>query len=286
MIKSIEFNLIHPLFAQSWVDAFDPLLPKLWSKNVVMFHIGRSGSSVLGKLLNETNEIIWDEEIYHFFLEKVVKPQKKHSSGIINFPFDPIKLVRNRMLVRRLFHPLKKIYGCEIKFYHLRKTQIELEKYLDYLEYLGFKDWIILERRNYLRVLVSSIISNRKMKPYHIAAGENPQLVQVHLNIESTESGRKHLSLLESLQNHQHDFQHLEYILRDRHTLKLTYEDDIEKDPRIAARRICKFLNIPNQDSQPVYGKTNPFSLKEIIINFEEVQQVLDGTPFEWMLYE
>lgn len=58
MIKSIEFNLIHPLFAQSWVDAFDPLLPKLWSKNVVMFHIGRSGSSVLGKLLNETNEII------------------------------------------------------------------------------------------------------------------------------------------------------------------------------------------------------------------------------------
>lgn len=287
VVKShLEFNLVHPLLARPFVDPLNSLLPKLWSRSVAMFHIGRSGSTVLGKLLNETDEIIWDEEIYHSFFKNWIKPNKKRLAEGANFPFDPMKLVRNRMLAHRLIHPREKIYGCEIKFFHLRRTGIELEDYLNYLERLGFNDWIVLERKNYLRVLVSSTISNRKLKNFHIAPGENPQLIRVHLNIDAVKTGGECRSLLKFLQSYREDFRRLEEALRDRHSLKLTYEDDIAENPQVAAKRVCDFLNIPYQEAPVGCGKTNPFSLKEMIVNFEEVRQVLDGTPFEWMVYK
>ena len=34
------------------------------SKNIAMFHAGRSGSTVLGDLLNQNPQIFWDSEIF------------------------------------------------------------------------------------------------------------------------------------------------------------------------------------------------------------------------------
>lgn len=39
----------------------------LRSGNIVMFHIGRSGSTVLGDLLDQHSSVYWDGEIYQSF---------------------------------------------------------------------------------------------------------------------------------------------------------------------------------------------------------------------------
>lgn len=284
-LNDLEFSWIHPLLASSLAAPLDTVLPKLWHDSVAMFHIGRSGSTVLGELLARSPEMIWDREIYHLAL-KFLRGKKKGYRSVDNLSFDPIKLVRNRMLLRRFIHPGKRIYGCEIKFYHLRRMGIDLEDYINYLESIGFKSFIILERKNYLRAIVSSIISNRKLKNFHISSGENPQLIQIELDTELLKTDGECKSLLEYLQTHRNDFQRLESILSDRYTLKLTYEEDIASDPRVGARRVYDFLDLGDRRGQVRYGKTNPYPLCEIITNFDEVERVLSGTAFEWMVYD
>lgn len=66
----------------------------------------------------------------------------------------------------------------------------------------------------------------------------------------------------------------------------MTYEDDISKDPLVGYKRICQFLGAGLEKVSIRFGKTNPFKLSDIIINFEEVERILRGSPFEWMLYE
>jgi len=64
----------------------------------------------------------------------------------------------------------------------------------------------------------------------------------------------------------------------------LVYEDDISSDPVVAYRRGCEFAGIGCHDISVKHSRTNPFDLAEVLTNFSEVERVLCGTPFEWML--
>jgi hypothetical protein len=50
----------------------------------------------------------------------------------------------------------------EIKFFHLDHNGIPLGEFLEYLKTTGFTKFIVLERKNYLRKLVSSMTGLRK----------------------------------------------------------------------------------------------------------------------------
>jgi hypothetical protein len=66
----------------------------------------------------------------------------------------------------------------------------------------------------------------------------------------------------------------------------LTYEKDIQNDPVKAYQQVCDFLGIKSRNVTVELSRTNPFVANEMIENFDEVESVLNGTNYEWMLYE
>jgi hypothetical protein len=67
--------------------------------------------------------------------------------------------------------------------------------------------------------------------------------------------------------------------------LSLTYEDDLAANPDEAYRRVCDFAGLGHYEATVRLGRTNPFELRDILTNFADVERVLRGTSFEWMLY-
>lgn len=268
------------LNGQAAADTGDagPSSPPIECAKVAMFHIGRSGSTVLTNLLSQHPRVFWDAEIYerHFqALEKqgqIVKPGER--------AVDPIELLR-----QRLNQADKELYGFETKFYHLRLTDIKLSEFIVQLQGLGFNQFIILERRNYLRKIVSSLVAKQNAR-YYLPAGQEAVLTQIRLEVDQVQTDRDSKPLITYLNDFQERFRRLDELLTGANVLRLTYEDDVLADPLVGYRRLCDFLGLDDYEPTVHHGRTNPFKLNEIITNFDEVEQALRETPFEWMLYE
>lgn len=150
---------------------------------------------------------------------------------------------------------------------------------------MDFNRFIILKRRNYLRKLVSSVIADKTLR-WHQTHRERPKLIQIELALDEIQIGARTKPLMVWLQNFHDRFLILEGLLSNQKVLQLTYEDDIELSPLLAYERVCDFIGVKPYEVSVRYGKTNPFKLDEMIINFEEIVATLRGTPFEWMVYQ
>ncbi|NJO77633.1 MAG: hypothetical protein HC827_03340 [Cyanobacteria bacterium RM1_2_2] len=195
---------------------------------------------------------------------------------------DPLRYLRKRM-----YRAGNRFYGCEIKFFHLDILKLDLKDFVDQLSSMGFTHFIVLERKNYLRKIVSSKVA--KLSQYHIKPGEAAPSIQIHLDPQQITLERHTRTLIEWLEEYQNQFNSLEKLLEDYQTLKLTYEEDISSSPRIAYQQVLKFIGIEVSDENgPAirYAKTNSRQLSQIITNFDEVEAALRKTPFEWMLCE
>ena len=78
----------------------------------------------------------------------------------------------------------------------------------------------------------------------------------------------------------------LEEQLIDKNVLHLSYEEHIQDNPKEAYLKICEFLQIKPKKVDVRLSRTNPYPLKDIIENMDEVRDYLHGTPYEWMLEE
>ena len=263
-----------------------PILNKFSLGNIAMFHIGRSGSTVLGDLLNQSPKILWDGEVYHTYVDwggqKALRKGKNPS-------IDPIKLLQAEKIKAR-----RRFYGFEVKFYHLDRTNMSLSDYVQQICELGVNHFIILKRKNYLRKIVSSYIAFDKKKNNlrtidesdHHSANTKATLHQINLNINRITIDGSNRSLLEHLEYYQNNFQKLDTELAQQKVLRLTYEDHIAQGPINGYHQVCDFLSISRHPVTVQYGKTNPFKLSKIVENFSEVEKTLNNTDFEWMLYE
>ncbi|MEM6812612.1 MAG: hypothetical protein AAF549_09130 [Pseudomonadota bacterium] len=263
-----------------------PILNKCSLGNVAMFHIGRSGSTVLGDLLNQSPKILWDGEIYHTYVDWSGKKATRVGQ---NPSVDPIRLLEVEKIKAR-----RRYYGFELKFYHLDRTNISLSDYIQKICELGVNHFIILKRKNYLRKIVSSYVSFDKQQSNlrsidnsdHHSADTKAKLHKITLNIDSVNIDATKKTLLEHLEYYQNNFQKLDSELSDKKVLRLTYEEHIAQGPINGYHKTCDFLSINRHPVTVKYGKTNPFRLSEIVENFSEVEKVLQNTEFEWMLYE
>jgi hypothetical protein len=248
------------------------------AQNVVMFHIGRSGSTVLGDLLGQHPAIFWDAEIYaRLFYEW---EQQGAVIGANGFALDPVNFLQQRMIQAG-----ERIYGFEIKFFHLKVTHVALPSYVTALHGLGFSHYVLLQRRNTLRKLVSSVIGHQRAR-WHQPADRGTSLIRISLDVNNVAIDRERKPLLAYLQDYETNFKALAQLLHDRHVLHLSYEEDVSADPQIAYGCVCDFLGLERYPAIIRYGKTNPFPLRAMIANFDEVEGVLSGTPYAWMLYE
>jgi hypothetical protein len=243
-----------------------------------MFHIGRSGSTVLGDLLNQHPEIYWDGEIYDPF-------SKGWALGTVMAPgemgLDPIRVLRKRRIKAGA-----RYYGFETKFFHLRLMEVGLSEYVRDLHRHGVDRFVVLERRNYLRKVVSAAVAHERATFSRSAHDAQPAATRVCLDTQDLRIEFSSRPLLDYLEDYRENFARLRELLPEERTLWLTYEDDVSLDPARGYERVCSFVGL---DPYPVavrYGKTNPHPLSEIIVNYDEVENALGGTTYEWMLYE
>lgn len=245
-----------------------------------MIHHGRCGSTVLASLLKQNPKIHWANELYM----PVFMGWQLRNNGVEvvgEMVGDPI-----RILKRSMTGALNKYYGFEVKPFHLKHIGYTTKDYVEKLESLSFDHFIILERKNKLRSIVSSIIAHQHENMYHLDTNEKPKVKKAYVDIDEVRVDFNAQPLIKYLEEYEEQMQHLRELLKEKNLLVLTYEEDIQSDPVDAYSKICVFLNLKCSDVLINYGKTNPYPLREMIENFDEVQSELKGTSFEWMLYE
>lgn len=179
-------------------------------------------------------------------------------------------------------------FGFETQPTQVEYMGIALPEYVEQLERLGFGHFIVLERKNHLRRIVSMIVA-RNTTQWHRKPGQSSPLVRVELDVDQLLLNRgrdtERRSLVSHLQREHESMCALKEILGTRRLLCLIYEDDIVGHPEIAFRRVCEFAGIDYHQTTVRFGKTNPFDLSDVLTNFSQVERALHGTAFEWMLY-
>ena len=241
---------------------------------IVMLHIGRCGSTVLGNLLDQHPRIFWDGEIYFDMVKE---------AGCIPESFD------NRdFLKRRARAAGSSYYGFDIKFLdhqHLAIAQSDLSTFVSDCLAAGVTHFIILRRENYLRTFISWVVG-RTRNQHHISQSEVPRTTRVSIDPECFSFGHLPVKkpILQWFEHIDEAYARLREELNGQRVLELGYERDIMDDPFVAYKRCCEFLNIKEAAVEIQFARTNPFSVDQLLENPEEVRNALSGTPYAWML--
>ncbi|MGH7550629.1 MAG: hypothetical protein ACREK3_07725 [Gemmatimonadota bacterium] len=250
-------------------NSLRPNLQRRRPGNVTMLHVGRSGSTVLGDMLDQHPRVYWDGEVYHRSLQD---PSK------VGDPF--------HFLARRMLRAGSSYYGFEVKPVHLRTLNLEIQEFITTLDRLRFTHFIILERKNHLRRLLSGVIA-RRSTVFHRAPGDPLARSRVAIDVTRIKVVNTTVPLLDFLTWYEEFFASLRDLLDSSKTLWLTYEADILDDPVVGYGKTLSFLGIEAVSPPKIsYGKTNPYPVEAMVSNFGELKGALQGTRFEWMLYE
>lgn len=108
---------------------------------------------------------------------------------------------------------------------------------------------------------------------------------KVNIDVNNFQTGEVIQPLLELFKSMENNFKFLRELLPDN-SLIITYENDVLKNPKHAYKKVCDFLSLKDENVKVEYKRTNPFPLKELIINYEEISELLKGTKYDWMLKE
>jgi len=254
--------------ASPLLHASSPFLTSRRKANVAMFHIGRVGSSVVAEMLDQHSKMDWAREFYHpDNMWRTYLPQK-----------NPIRRLRIRMALSG-----PKIFGFETKYQRggdLQRIGMTLDSYCEKLSDIGFGHFVLLERRNLLRRYVSFMVGEKRGKWHN--RGEKQTLTQIKVDPESID--KKGTSLPCHFANMERDKLSLLDSMSGRNLLRLTYEEDIRYNPKNAYRKMCSFLEIEDEPADVSIKKSNPFPLREIVTNYQDVAANLEGSEYEWML--
>lgn len=236
-----------------------------------MLHVGRCGSTVVARMLDEHPDITWDGEIF----EPSHRAELNESDDLA-----PADLIARRR-TRAPHH-----YGFETKYlasHHLGALGMSLPDYLAMLQHLGFDRFVALHRTNYLRRIVSGAVG-RRAGTWHRSKPGVGEPVVITLDPQRVPFGGEQ-ALLDVFAELSAGEEALHRLLPDN-ALWLTYEDDIAGDPVVAYRRVCDLLGVKPAPAAPQLFPTNPFPLAEMLANYDEIADLLASTPYEWMLVD
>lgn len=250
-----------------------PIFPANKRKGVFMWHHGRCGSTVLGRMLNQHPDVDWGSEIYQPYAE----------AGI------PRRNFRDDLKFAQIVAG-HKLPGIELKglpSQHLPTLGVTLREFLDALRELGFSHGIFLDRRNTLRKLISVQIVDQGLRDgFHMATDKDAALKgRLRVDLQRVRIQGRHAPLLDMIQYIDEETQKARALVGEYFDcLPLYYEDHIEADPGVAYEKTLGHLGLPHHDAQVTLKRINAKSLPELIGNFQEVEDCLAGTPYEWML--
>lgn len=233
------------------------------SKNFCIWHTGRCGSTVLSSMLNQYPQMHSAGELLEMY-----------SRFFKGLKYKPGAWIGGKLCVRyAILKNNAEFFGFEMKVWHLFNLGVTVNQAMNFLQEININKHIILERQNYLRILVSSNVS-KKTSSWHIGSERKPTLTKVYVNPEG---------LAYAIQEFSNFYEKLNRLL-GQNCLRLSYEKDIKHNPKIAFHKVADFLELNNLEPDVPLGVTNPYPLQEMILNFDEISNQLKGTKNEWML--
>lgn len=244
-----------------------------------MVHIGRCGSTVLSNMIEQDYSIHWAGEIY----EPIFKAWKSVGH---DFP-RPLKLAKSPIsyLKHEMGRSRKPFFGFEVKPYHLKLLGQDPEEYFNYLQSLGFERFILLDRANRLRKIISSLLSQQS-GVYHVSPGnfKRHRKSKILINLDNIQIDNDAKTLLEYLQDYDRRWAKVCDLLSDKEVLSLEYSRDIEADPFVAYDKVSRFLDLNLKTPKIYYKRTNPYPIAELVENYDELCDLLGNTKYSWML--
>ena len=254
----------------------DPLWRRVRPANLCVFHGGRVGSTVLGDLLGQHPRIHWGGEVYW----QVTRQYKSHDGPE---PFQPS--IDHRGTLRSAMRKAGRCaFGGEVKFDHLDLMGIGIGDFVRAdLNRMCFDHFVLMQRHNLLRQVASGL-RVREEGRWKQAAGEEAVCRQVWIDVENQPYLGAPIGLLNMFTHIETRQEQVRQALKDRKLLCLHFEEDIERDPKVAYRRVCAFLGLESEATEIRLTRMNPFPLQEIIGNYDQVACALTGTRHEWML--
>lgn len=239
---------------------------------VVIWHIGRCGSTLLGSTLNQNSEIQWENEIFVPLLWR-----KRAGEPIPSMPEALAEVAARRT------RPLQVV---EVKFLvdqHPSIFGISLEEMLETFLSRGFSRFVILKRENHLRRMVSHCVLN-ETQVGHLSVGGTPALHRITLDMTALKVGEATRSLREWFFIFEQSYRHLAALLSRYPTCEVIYERDLVHGPLPGYGRVCDFLGVAPVAPDVLLTRTNPFRLADILINYTEIVRHLEATEHAWML--
>lgn len=245
-----------------------PLLAKQRPGAVALFHIGRCGSTVLTELLEQHPKMYWDGETYGRVLDELKSAgQDRATSG-----FDPAAYIGERMQ-----RSGKRWFGYDLKFFHVTDFGVSVEDYVQQVLALGVSHLIVLQRRNYLRKVVSTRLGQERGW-YHTREGFSSDARRISFSDQNIQA------MVQRFQLWDREYAALNSFAGDYPVLLINYEDHIQHDPLLGYKMATDFLGLEPFSAQITLRRINPEPLTELIENFDDIKTVLKDTDYAWMV--
>lgn len=246
--------------------------PHRESGHVLVFHTGRSGSTVLGDMLDQHSQVVSFGEVFETMLKRAARRHRHGIAGLYgHFRLnDFVSEVRKRM---RLFGG-SRICRVEVEGYHLEMMGSTASDVVEKLEPLGFSRFVLLRRQSTFRQIASQLVALER-GAHHVGQADPLERVSVRMNPERMYIGHRFQSLDEVLSGYEAFWSSVRDALAGRIVLELIYERDIQDDPFLAYRLVCEFVGVQPESPQVRLAKTTNHPLPEIIENLEELRAYL-----------
>lgn len=261
IIKKITTKLkqVFKLFCNSWLHSYLAICHsnKISGSKFIILLQGRSGSQLLGDLINSHPDIYCEPEIV----------------GWKKWPtlFDLKAYIRYKRLERK-----EPVFGFRFKLRHITEVQEDNISY--FLQNLHRRGWkiIYLKRENRFRQEISSLIGNQQNKWQYTTV--DPLVgQQFHIDCDK---------LLQSIQDREKFAAQEKAIVKKVPHLALIYERDLlnPDQHQETLNKVFNFIGVTSSSISTSLVKISPKNLADIISNYEEVTSFIGQTQYAYLL--
>ena len=236
--------------------------------HVLMLHTGRSGSTVLGQMLDQHSGVFWDGELLEKRFHRIARAR-----GVgVNHLYGALDLADAVALIRRRMKALSggRVFGLEVQDYHLEMLGTDAASLLGELRALGFTRFVILNR-NPIRKLVSHIAATERGQ-HHVGVAERVKADKVSIDCDEIYAGHRFASVEEVLGQYSDFFAAFERLLEGEDVLRLSYTAHVEASPLVAYEAICGYLGLTPEEPAITLRKTTNRNLADVIENYAEFE--------------
>lgn len=249
---------------------------------LIMTHFGRSGSTVIARMLEKHPDILWLHEI--FSLVTIA------SRSTYDYTKDEMLAMVDDKIEEHKEKNAKKLVGYEIKLMnYLQNPSCNLIDYIKAVDNQSGYLHVVLQRRNTLKRILS-VYKAMQTKVYHVDNNASVEQKTYSLNFRNLfdpDTGMKGTDLpglIKAAQDREASVL-ANYRKLGIDFLHLYYEDDVENDPTRAYSRIVEYAGLDSFPGEVSLKKTSS-KMSEELVNYERVQIALVGTQYEWMIEE